>query len=361
MSRAVLRRPVARESSTLARVVATPYRFAKFAFEKWWVRRAVRAARVVAIGGALFGSGRQLGIVEYANDPASKEAELLEAVARGAGATRVHVCGERRASCPELQRKEGQVEPVVRRCLEAARALCAARLDAADAGSGARADAEAALARVSGAWKVVLFSTSEERPPMVNAFVSGVCPRTVFVSEGLLDVLRPTADELGFCLGHELSHLLHGHTEEKIYWRAATGCVQLAVLAFLDPSGLFAFAGAEFLQRAADLLLASHSRDHEDEADLTGLRIAASACFDARHAASFMSKLADHGGRGPASWLATHPSSDDRQARLAALARDIHAGAPEYAARCRLVRSRLPRFAFDEPRPWYRRRPTLRA
>ena len=149
--------------------------------------------------------------------------------------------------------------------------------------------------------------------------------------------------------------------KRQIYWRAATGCVQLAVLAFLDPSGLFAFAGAEALQRASDLLLASHSRDHEDEADRTGLRIAASACFDARHAASFMGKLADHGGRGPASWLATHPSSDDRQARLAALARDIHAGAPEYAARCRLVRSRLPRFAFDEPRPWYRRRPTLRA
>ena len=350
--------PRAAELSSVVRVASAPLRFANYAFGLWWVRRSYRAARNVALGGVIFASGRQLGLVEYASDPAAKEAELLEGVARGAGATRLHVCGVDEASCPAVAAHEGFVEPIVRRCLEGARLHAVEELRRLE---GRASPEEAAAAReraqrVSGAWKVVIFGTSEDRPPMVNAFVSGVCPRTVFVSEGLLDVLKPTPDELGFCVGHELSHLLLGHTEEKAYVRAAVAVAQLAALAFLDPSGLLAFAGAEALSLSSQLLLASHSRDHEDEADLTGLKIAASACFDATRGADFMAKLADHSGHAPATWLATHPSSDDRVTRLVALAATIHRDVPEYADRCKVVKSCLRRFVFDEPkRPWYRR------
>ena len=81
------------------------------------------------------------------------------------------------------------------------------------------------------------------------------------------------ADATG-AAGHELAHLLLGHTEEKLYLNANVYLFQLIVLAFLDPTGLLPFFGAESLRQTASLFLAKNSRSHEDEADRVGLEIA---------------------------------------------------------------------------------------
>ena len=58
------------------------YRLASSLASKWWIRRPLRAGRYVVLGGVLFASGREIGSIEYANDPVAKERELLEAVIR---------------------------------------------------------------------------------------------------------------------------------------------------------------------------------------------------------------------------------------------------------------------------------------
>ena len=55
------------------------YRVASSLASKWWIRRPLRAGRYVVLGGVLFASGREIGSIEYANDPVAKERELLEA------------------------------------------------------------------------------------------------------------------------------------------------------------------------------------------------------------------------------------------------------------------------------------------
>ena len=122
--------------------------------------------------------------------------------------------------------------------------------------------------------------------------------------------------------------------------QAYVALAQLVVLAFVDPTGLLAFLGAEALSTSSQLLLAKHSREHEDEADATGLQICASACFDPIKGKHFMTKLADSvTGHGPASFFASHPSSHDRIANLDKLVTAMDR--PTYANHCAAVQANL--------------------
>jgi Zn-dependent protease with chaperone function len=38
----------------------------------------------------------------------------------------------------------------------------------------------------------------------VNGYVTALCPRRVFITQGLFKKLEPTDDELAFLIGHEL-------------------------------------------------------------------------------------------------------------------------------------------------------------
>ena len=79
------------------------------------------------LGGVLFASGREIGSIEYANDPVAKERELLEAVIRSAGGVRASVDGLNAiAALPPTKRTkrvEARVQPVVARCVAGAREL----------------------------------------------------------------------------------------------------------------------------------------------------------------------------------------------------------------------------------------------
>jgi len=58
--------------------------------------------------------------------------------------------------------------------------------------------------------------------PDVNAFVTDLCPHRIFVHEGLLKECTPTDDELALILGHEISHLIYGHSEEDSQYRGTS-------------------------------------------------------------------------------------------------------------------------------------------
>ena len=214
----------------------------------------------------------------------------------------------------------------VARCVAGARELARRRLEKAKA-SGVKSDideAQALVNKISRPWKAVVVGTPDGGLPFINAWVTALCPRTVFVTEALVEELDPTPDELALCIGHELGHLVCGHTEDRIYLKAMLAYAELILLAFLDPTGLLTLLGAMGFQNTAELFLAAHSRENETEADATGLTIAALACYDVRRGTHFMRKLSEATGSRPTSWWATHPATEDRYADLRRSSLGVH-------------------------------------
>ena len=323
------------------------YRVASSLASKWWIRRPLRAGRYVVLGGVLFASGREIGSIEYANDPVAKERELLEAVIRSAGGIRASVDGLNAiAALPastRTKRVEVRVQPVVARCVAGARELARRRLEKAKA-SGVKRDvdeAQALVDKISRPWKAVVVGTPDGGRPLINAWVTALCPRTVFVTEALVEELDPTPDELALCIGHELGHLICGHTEDRIYLKAMLAYAELILLAFLDPTGLLTLLGAMGFQNTAELFLAKNSRENEVEADATGLTIAALACYDVRRGTHFMRKLSEATGSRPTSWWATHPATEDRYADLRRSSLGVHESV--YGSHCTAVGKALQR------------------
>ena len=135
------------------------------------------------MGGVLFASGREIGSIEYANDPVAKERELLEAVIRSAGGVRASVDGLNAiAALPptnRTKRVEARVQPVVARCVAGARELARRRLEKAKA-SGVKSDvdeAQALVDKISRPWKAVVVGTPDGGRPLINAWVTALCPR----------------------------------------------------------------------------------------------------------------------------------------------------------------------------------------
>ena len=323
------------------------YRVASSLASKWWIRRPLRAGRYVVLGGVLFASGREIGSIEYANDPVAKERELLEAVIRSAGGIRASVDGLNAiAALPastRTKRVEVRVQPVVARCVAGARELARRRLAKAKV-SGVKRDideAQALVDKISRPWKAVVVGTPDGGRPFINAWVTALCPRTVFVTEALVEELDPTPDELALCIGHELGHLICGHTEDRIYLKAMLAYAELILLAFLDPTGLLTLLGAMGFQNTAELFLAKNSRENEVEADATGLTIAALACYDVRRGTHFMRKLSEATGSRPTSWWATHPATEDRYADLRRSSLGVHENV--YGSHCTAVGKALQR------------------
>ena len=228
------------------------------------------------LGGVLFASGREIGSIEYANDPVGQG----KGAPRGRHKERGRRPGvgrrperHRRAASHKTDEARRGARPARRRALRRGRArLARRRLEKAKA-SGVKSDvdeAQALVDKISRPWKAVVVGTPDGGRPLINAWVTALCPRTVFVTEALVEELDPTPDGLALCIGHELGHLLCGHTEDRIYLKAMLAYAELILLAFLDPTGLLTLLGAMGFQNSAELFLAKNSRENEVEADATG-------------------------------------------------------------------------------------------
>ena len=98
---------------------------------------------------------------------------------------------------------------------------------------------------------------------LINAFA--LPGGHVFIGQGLIDQMS-SEDELAFVLGHEIEHIDHYHSAERIQIEA-----QLRKLDLDDLAGL-----AEI---PMSLWQAGYSKDEEAEADREGLRLAVSAGY----------------------------------------------------------------------------------
>lgn len=86
--------------------------------------------------------------------------------------------------------------------------------------------------QLKGEWHVIVSSSDT-----INAFVTSICPRRIFVNRGLFSV-NPTEEELAMVLSHEISHLMMGHGEARADMQFYLAMGQLVLLSIIDPTGL---------------------------------------------------------------------------------------------------------------------------
>ena len=214
-------------------------------------------------------------------------------------AARVPVAWEERLGAAVVE----QVAPAARRCDEGGRQRRIDEIMNRLAG---------ALARPSPYQLRVLVVQSKT----VNALAAPGGYMVVF--KGLLDQ-TDSPEELAGVLAHELQHIQQRHATKMVVQHASTGLLLMALTG--DVTGVMAYG----LESARVLGQLQYSRLAEQEADREGMRLLLAARVDPAGMLAFFEKL-EGKERGPAllTYLSSHPSFEDRIARLKALS----AGAP---------------------------------
>lgn len=138
----------------------------------------------------------------------------------------------------------------------------------------------------------------------------------VVVYTGLLPITQNEA-ALAVVLGHEITHAVAGHGNERMSQGMLAQGLEVAgnVLTSNNPkvNSLFNSVYAPGAQVA---VLLPNSRKQEYEADHYGLTFCAMAGYNPREAIPFWQRMAKAGGSKPPEFLATHPSDENRIAKL---------------------------------------------
>ena len=206
--------------------------------------RGLRVARIGVLSIGLYQAGKSSGHVEVLEDPDGVAKKIIQEIIVSSHAD------DGKGKNPGWYKRDTplhrRVRKVGEKVLQAARDEVKASLaqlpknpsaEQESAVNEQREALESALQRLRGTWHWVV--TNSDAP---NAFVTPYCPRRVFVTEGLLHKVNPTDDELAFILGHELSHVIHGHGQKRIEQGASLAALQLMIFALIDPTGLGALA-----------------------------------------------------------------------------------------------------------------------
>jgi predicted Zn-dependent protease len=160
-------------------------------------------------------------------------------------------------------------------------------------------------------------------PKTVNAFCMAGGKMAIY--SGMWDRLQATDDEIAQVMGHEISHALLNHTQERMSVAYSTGAVTTIAAIALGAGD----QAAQLMQQAAIVAIQlPNSRESEAEADQVGIELAARAGYDPRAAVSLWEKMGKLGGTPP-EFLSTHPSPEHRAARLKELGEKVQ---PLYVA-----------------------------
>ena len=138
----------------------------------------------------------------------------------------------------------------------------------------------------------------------------------VVVYTGLLPITQNEA-ALAVVLGHEITHAVAGHGNERMsQGMVAQGLGTVGdMLTSNNPKVNSIFNNTFGLGAQVGVLL-PNSRKQEYEADRFGLIFAAMAGYNPREAIPFWTRMSQGGGQKPPEFLATHPSDENRIARL---------------------------------------------
>ncbi|MGB1127373.1 MAG: M48 family metallopeptidase [Opitutales bacterium] len=165
-------------------------------------------------------------------------------------------------------------------------------------------------------WEFVVLDDDSQ----INAFA--MPGGKVAVYTGLFKVVKSDAD-LAIVIGHEVAHIVAGHSAERVSQQilAAGGALALQIgtshseMSSEQRRLLLAAYGAG----ASVGIMLPYSRLHESEADEIGLLYAAKAGYDPRTAIEFWRRMEAEKGFSPPEFLSTHPSGTTRMTRLHAL------------------------------------------
>ena len=156
-------------------------------------------------------------------------------------------------------------------------------------------------------WSVVIIDDADT----VNAWCMAGGKMAVYT--GLFENLTLTDAEFAHIMGHEISHALADHTAERMSRAMAIQLGMVALSAATDSSRT-AGQNAELLAQVA--LELPNNRAAEREADTLGMQLATLAGYDPEAAVTLWQKMSSLGDDRPPEFLSTHPSPNDRQARL---------------------------------------------
>ncbi|MEP7165767.1 MAG: M48 family metallopeptidase [Ferruginibacter sp.] len=138
----------------------------------------------------------------------------------------------------------------------------------------------------------------------------------VVVYTGLLPVTQNEA-ALAIVLGHEITHAVAHHGNERMSQGAlAQGLEIVGNIATSGNSKYNTLFNNIFAPTAQIGVLLPNSRNQEYEADHFGLIFSAMAGYNPREAIPFWQRMAQGGGKGGPEFLATHPSDENRIAKL---------------------------------------------
>jgi len=137
----------------------------------------------------------------------------------------------------------------------------------------------------------------------------------VVVYTGLFTVALNEA-QLGIVLGHEITHAVASHGQERIsqaMLAQGLGVVGSNVFGSSQAGNVFNNVYGPAVSVGA---LLPNSRNQELEADRFGLRFAAMAGYNPQEAIPFWTRMANMGGAKPPPFLSTHPADAQRIQRL---------------------------------------------
>jgi Zn-dependent protease with chaperone function len=174
-------------------------------------------------------------------------------------------------------------------------------------------------------------------PKTVNAFCMAGGKMAIY--SGMWEKLKATDDEVAQVMGHEIGHALASHTRERMSVAYSTGIgtqvLAIAMGARPETAALMETASVVAIQLP-------NSRESESEADQIGIELAARAGYDPKAAVTLWEKMGRLGGTPP-QFLSTHPSPENRAARLKELGAKVE---PLYAA-AKAHRTGAPSFLAD--------------
>ncbi|MGY3925911.1 M48 family metallopeptidase [Aeromonas simiae] len=154
-------------------------------------------------------------------------------------------------------------------------------------------------------WEVVVFDSKE-----VNAFA--LPGGKVGVYTGLLKVAQ-NQDQLATVIGHELTHVLAQHSNERL---SRSQLADMGMAAANVALGSSEYGGATMAALGLGVqvgVLLPYGRAQESEADQMGLELMARAGFNPAQAVTLWQRMgAASGGEKPPVLLSTHPSDDQR-------------------------------------------------
>ena len=147
----------------------------------------------------------------------------------------------------------------------------------------------------------------------------------IYVNRGLLEQADDLSEFAGV-LGHEIGHVTRRHSAQQMEKAQKTnvGVTVLCTLTSICESGVAQVA----INVGGGLMMAKHSRQHEQQADSEAVVNVMSAGIDPRGIPSFFEDLLAERRRRPAAlenWFSTHPMEENRVRDTRAMIADIDA------------------------------------